>query len=46
MIVMRPLKAKFYYAILIVDRSEAGRRQVEGWSQTCRELEFGLASTS
>ena len=40
------IKAKFRYAILLADRSEAGRRQLWGWSQTCRELEFGLSSSS
>jgi len=40
------VKAKFHYAILVADRSEAGRRQVWSWSQTCCELEFGLSSSS
>ena len=26
------VKAKFHYAILVADRSEAGHRQVRGWS--------------
>ena len=31
-----PVKAKFHYAILVADRSEAGRG-------TCSELEFGIS---
>ena len=31
---------------LVADRSKAGRRHVQSWSQTCSELEFGLSSSS
>jgi len=40
------VKAKFHYAILVADRSEAGRRQVRSWSQTFSELKFGPLSST
>jgi len=40
------VEAKFHYAILVADRSEAGRRQARSWSQTCSELKFGPSSSS
>jgi len=30
----RPLKAKFHYAVLVADRSEAGRRPAASWNLT------------
>jgi len=35
----RPLKAKFHYAILVADRSQAGRRPAARWN-----LAYHLAS--
>ena len=55
-IVAEHLKAKFHYAILVADLFAVGlsqillrypgRKQVQSWSQTCSELEFGLSSSS
>ena len=39
------LKAKFYYAILVADRSEASRRPAASWNLAYHALSSSLAAS-